>query len=46
VRLLARGDIDVKPLTTSVMALAEHEAAFAALRDPEASIKILLDPTA
>jgi 2-desacetyl-2-hydroxyethyl bacteriochlorophyllide A dehydrogenase len=44
--MLDRGEIDVEPLTTAVMPLAEHADAFAAQRDPESAIKLVLDPTA
>ena len=45
-RLLARGLIDVAPLTTSVMPLTSYGEAFASLRDPERAVKVFLDPAA
>jgi 2-desacetyl-2-hydroxyethyl bacteriochlorophyllide A dehydrogenase len=45
-QFLQRGLIDVEPLTTTVVPLREHEQAFAALRNPEQAVKILLDPRA
>jgi threonine dehydrogenase-like Zn-dependent dehydrogenase len=45
-RLLARGLIDVGPLTTSVMPLASYGEAFASLRDPERAVRVFLDPAA
>jgi threonine dehydrogenase-like Zn-dependent dehydrogenase len=43
-RLLREHRVDVDILTTDVVPLAEHAAAFSALRDSEAAIKILLHP--
>ena len=43
-RILARGLINTRPLTTSVLPLAQHEKAFASLLDPEQAVKIFLDP--
>ena len=43
-RLLARGLISTAPLTTAVLPLADHEKAFASLRDPDQAVKIFLDP--
>jgi (R,R)-butanediol dehydrogenase/meso-butanediol dehydrogenase/diacetyl reductase len=45
-RLLARGLIDVVPLTTSVLPLTSYREAFASLRDPERAVKVFLDPAA
>ena len=45
-RLLARGLIDVAPLTTSAMPLTSYGEAFASLRDPERAVKVFLDPAA
>lgn len=42
--LLERGEIDVRPLTSGVLPLEEHEQAFASMRDPEGAVKILLAP--
>jgi threonine dehydrogenase-like Zn-dependent dehydrogenase len=41
--LLAAGSVDVGPLTTAVLPVTEFAAAFAALRDPERTMKVLLD---
>jgi threonine dehydrogenase-like Zn-dependent dehydrogenase len=43
-RLLARGVIATAPLTTAVLPLADHEKAFASLRDPDRAVKVFLDP--
>ncbi|MBV9795067.1 MAG: alcohol dehydrogenase catalytic domain-containing protein [Actinobacteria bacterium] len=43
-RLLARGLIDTRPLTTAIMPLPEYEKAFASLLDPEQAVKVFLDP--
>jgi threonine dehydrogenase-like Zn-dependent dehydrogenase len=45
-RLLARGLIDVAPLTTGIMPLTSYREAFASLRDPERAVKLFLDPAA
>lgn len=42
--MIADGTIDVAPLITGTVGLAGVEAAFAALGDPEAHAKILIDP--
>jgi threonine dehydrogenase-like Zn-dependent dehydrogenase len=42
--MLADGKIDASPLLTGVVGLHGVEAAFAALADPEAHAKILIDP--
>jgi threonine dehydrogenase-like Zn-dependent dehydrogenase len=42
--LLRDRQVDVDSLTTDVVPLTEHAAAFAALRDSDAAIKILLRP--
>jgi 2-desacetyl-2-hydroxyethyl bacteriochlorophyllide A dehydrogenase len=39
IELLARDQIDVLALTTTVVGLGDYDAAFAALREPEATIK-------
>jgi 2-desacetyl-2-hydroxyethyl bacteriochlorophyllide A dehydrogenase len=44
-RILARGLIDVRPLTTATLPLTRHADAFAALRDPEQAVKIFLGPS-
>jgi 2-desacetyl-2-hydroxyethyl bacteriochlorophyllide A dehydrogenase len=43
-RILARGLINTRPLTTAVLPLVQHEKAFASLLDPEQAVKIFLDP--
>jgi 2-desacetyl-2-hydroxyethyl bacteriochlorophyllide A dehydrogenase len=43
-RMLARGLINVRPLTTAILPLACHTEAFASLRDPEQAVKVFLDP--
>ena len=45
-RLLSRGVIDVAPLTTAALPLEHFEDAFAAMSDPDRSVKVLLDPDA
>ncbi len=45
-RLLARGLIDLAPLTTSAMPLTSYGEAFASLRDPERAVKVFRDPAA
>jgi threonine dehydrogenase-like Zn-dependent dehydrogenase len=42
--MLAEGEIDPGPLITGTVGLAGVDAAFAALGDPEAHAKILIDP--
>jgi threonine dehydrogenase-like Zn-dependent dehydrogenase len=42
--LLAEGDVDPRPLITGEVGLDGVDAAFAALADPEAHAKILVDP--
>jgi threonine dehydrogenase-like Zn-dependent dehydrogenase len=42
--LLAEGEVDPRPLITGVVGLDGVQAAFAALADPEAHAKILIDP--
>jgi len=42
--MLAGGEIDPRPLITGTVGLDGVEAAFAALSDPEAHAKILIDP--
>jgi threonine dehydrogenase-like Zn-dependent dehydrogenase len=44
--MLAEGDVDPRALITAEVGLAGVEAAFAALGDPEAHAKILIDPQA
>jgi threonine dehydrogenase-like Zn-dependent dehydrogenase len=41
--LLAAGDIDVERLTTATMPLDKFAEAFAALRNPERSMKVLIE---
>ena len=43
-RLLSRGVVDVAPLTTAALPLEHFEDAFAAMRDPDLSVKVLLAP--
>ena len=43
-RLLSRGVVDVAPLTTAALPLEHFEDAFAAMRDPDRSVKVLLAP--
>ena len=43
--LLADGKLDVSPLVTGTVGLDGVEAAFDALRDPEAHAKIVIDPS-
>ena len=45
-RLLEEATINVAPLTTAVMPMTQQAKAFAAMRDPESAIKVLLDPAA
>lgn len=45
-QMLARGIIDIGPLTTEVVPISRHGHAFSSLRDPERAVKIFLDPTA
>jgi 2-desacetyl-2-hydroxyethyl bacteriochlorophyllide A dehydrogenase len=45
VSLLERGLVNVAALTSGVLPINRHAEAFAALRDPESAIKVLLDPT-
>jgi 2-desacetyl-2-hydroxyethyl bacteriochlorophyllide A dehydrogenase len=45
-RLLSRGVVDVAPLTTAALPLEHFEDAFAAMRDPDRSVKVLLAPMA
>jgi threonine dehydrogenase-like Zn-dependent dehydrogenase len=40
--LLARSDVDVDSLTTEVTPLADFAGAFAALRQPESTMKVLI----
>jgi threonine dehydrogenase-like Zn-dependent dehydrogenase len=42
ISLLERGLVDVKSLTTSVVPLDEFESAFAASRQPERTVKALI----
>jgi 2-desacetyl-2-hydroxyethyl bacteriochlorophyllide A dehydrogenase len=42
--LLERNEIDVRPLTSGVLPLDEHEQAFAAMKDSEGAIKFVLSP--
>jgi threonine dehydrogenase-like Zn-dependent dehydrogenase len=42
--MLADGKVDVTPLVTGTVGLAGVDAAFDALKDPEAHAKILIDP--
>jgi threonine dehydrogenase-like Zn-dependent dehydrogenase len=42
--MLAEGKVDPRPLVTGTVGLSGVEAAFAALADPEAHAKILIDP--
>ena len=42
--MLAEGKVDASPLVTGAVGLEGLEAAFEALRDPEAHAKILVDP--
>jgi 2-desacetyl-2-hydroxyethyl bacteriochlorophyllide A dehydrogenase len=44
--LLARGVVDVAPLTTRVAPIDEHAEAFAEMRNAETSIKVLIAPSA
>jgi 2-desacetyl-2-hydroxyethyl bacteriochlorophyllide A dehydrogenase len=44
--LLARGVVDVAPLTTRVASIEEHAEAFAEMRNAESSIKVLIAPSA
>jgi len=44
--LLTSGAVDVDRLTTSVVELDQHGDAFAALRQPESSMKVLIDTRA
>jgi 2-desacetyl-2-hydroxyethyl bacteriochlorophyllide A dehydrogenase len=44
-RLLERGAVDVDALTTSVLPIERHDDAFAALRNPDRSVKVLLAPS-
>jgi threonine dehydrogenase-like Zn-dependent dehydrogenase len=46
IELLAAGDIDVDRLTTATMPLEQVADAFAALREPESTMKVLLQTTA
>jgi threonine dehydrogenase-like Zn-dependent dehydrogenase len=43
-RMLSRGLIDTRPLTTAILPLTRHEEAFASLRNPDQAVKIFLDP--
>jgi threonine dehydrogenase-like Zn-dependent dehydrogenase len=43
--MLAEGKVDPRPLITGEVGLAGVDAAFAALADPEAHAKILVDPS-
>jgi threonine dehydrogenase-like Zn-dependent dehydrogenase len=43
--MLSEGKIDPRPLITGTVGLDGVDAAFAALGDPEAHAKILIDPT-
>jgi 2-desacetyl-2-hydroxyethyl bacteriochlorophyllide A dehydrogenase len=45
VGLLERGVIDVRPLTTRVSPIEEYAAAFADMRNPDETIKVLLAPS-
>ena len=40
----AEGEVDPSPLVTGIVGLDGVDAAFTALRDPEAHAKILIDP--
>ena len=42
--MLAEGKVDPRPLITGTVGLDGVDAAFAALGDPEAHAKILIDP--
>ena len=42
--LLADGKVDAAPIVTGVVGLEGVDSAFAALADPEAHAKILIDP--
>ena len=42
--MLAEGKVDPRPLVTGTVGLDGVDAAFAALGDPEAHAKILIDP--
>jgi threonine dehydrogenase-like Zn-dependent dehydrogenase len=44
--LLAEGEVDPQPMITSTVGLDGVAAAFAALADPEAEAKVLIDPRA
>jgi threonine dehydrogenase-like Zn-dependent dehydrogenase len=44
--MLAEGEVDPRPLITGTVGLGGVEGAFAALGDPEAHAKILIDPRA
>jgi hypothetical protein len=44
--MLAEGEVDPRPLITGTVGLDGVEGAFAALGDPEAHAKILIDPRA
>ena len=43
-RMIAEGELDVSPLITDHVSLAETPAAFDALADPEAHAKIMVEP--
>ncbi len=45
-RILARGLVDVRALTTDIVPIGRYRTAFDSLRDPERAVKIFLDPTA
>jgi 2-desacetyl-2-hydroxyethyl bacteriochlorophyllide A dehydrogenase len=42
ISLLARGAVDVDSLTTMTVGLSHHETAFAALRQPDSTVKVLV----
>jgi threonine dehydrogenase-like Zn-dependent dehydrogenase len=42
--MLAEGDVDARPIVTGIVGLEGVDAAFAALGDPDAHAKILIDP--
>ncbi len=44
-RLLERGVVNVKPLTTGLLPLARFDEAFSSLRSAEGAVKLLLDPS-
>ena len=44
IELLRDGRVDVGPLTTRIAAIDDYAAAFAEMRNPEASVKVLVAP--